>query len=293
MTEVVQKTAPVRRSRKKRTVRLTVIYFFMVVFGLILVLPYVFMISKSLMTGTEAGTVPVRLFPTKPTIEAYVKVFSAEQPYMRYLVNSLKIIVFNIIAIPFSASLVAYGFAKTDFFGKKALFAIMLSTMLLPTMVLQIPQFVMFTSFGWYNTIWPLTIPNLFGGGAANIFLIRQFMRGIPNSLEDAARIDGANAFKRYLLITLPLCRAILVFMVVNVFIAYWSDYYGPLIYLKTGDKWTLAIGIFKDFGQDSSVLNTPKLMAAGVFMTVFPAILFGFFQKDLIEGVNLSGIKG
>ena len=289
MTEAIV----MRNIRPRRVFRLAVVYLCMVLFGAVLLFPYVFMVSKSLMSGSEAAHLPVRLFPTEATLAAYGKVFSADTPYLRYTWNSCKIILFNVVAIPFSASLIAYGFAKTKFFGQRALFAVMLSTMLLPTMVLQIPQFVMFMSFGWYDSIWPMTIPNLFGGGAANVFLIRQFMRGIPNSLEDAARIDGANAFTRYARITLPLCRAILIFMMVNVFIAYWSDFYGPLIYLKTTANFTLAIGIFKDFSNDASIQNTPVLMAAGVFMTLFPAVLFGFFQKDLIEGVNLSGIKG
>ncbi len=285
------------RERKKITpkkaVSLTIVYFFMVLFAIVLLFPYVFMISKSLMTGTEAAQIPVELFPKKPTASAYGKIFSSENSYMLYAFNSFKIILFNVIAIPLSASLVAYGFSKTKFFGKNALFAVMLSTMMLPTMVLQIPQFVMFMSFGWYDSMWPLTIPNLFGGGAANIFLIRQFMRGIPNSLDEAAKIDGANAFIRYLAITLPLCKAIIIFMMVSTFIAYWSDFYGPLIYLKSPSKFTLAIGIFKESEQLVQLDDKPVLMASGVFMTIFPAILFGFFQKELIEGVQMTGLKG
>ena len=282
-----------KRIRPKRAVALTVIYFFVIVFAVFLLFPYVFMVSKSLMTGVEAAQLPVRLFPAKPTVSAYGKIFSSETPYMRYTLNSFKIIIFNVIAIPISASLVAYGFSKTRFFGQRVLFAVMLGTMMLPSMVLQIPQFVMFMSFGWYDSMWPLTIPNLFGGGAANIFLIRQFMRGIPNSLDEAAKIDGANAFTRYLAITMPLCKAIIVYIMVNTFIAYWSDFYGPLIYLKTPDKFTLAIGIFKESEQLVQLEDKPILMASGVFMTLFPAVLFGFFQKELIEGVHMSGLKG
>lgn len=282
-----------KKCTPKKAVSLTIIYFFMILFAVVLLFPYVFMICKSLMTGTEAAQIPVELFPKKPTVSAYGKIFSSENSYMLYTFNSFKIIVFNVIAIPFSASLVAYGFSKTKFFGKNVLFAVMLSTMMLPTMVLQIPQFVMFMSFGWYDSMWPLTIPNLFGGGAANIFLIRQFMRGIPNSLDEAAKIDGANAFIRYLYITLPLCKAIIIFMMVTTFIAYWSDFYGPLIYLKTPAKFTLAIGIFKESEQLVQLDDKPVLMASGVFMTIFPAILFGFFQKELIEGVQMAGLKG
>ncbi len=282
-------------NRKKMTfevIRHILWYIVYAAVAVVLLFPVAFMITKSLMTGTEAASLPVRFWPENPTFENYKLMFT-ENNYLRYACNTLIIVVFNMIAIPFAASVVAYGFAKTKFAGKNVLFVAMLSTIMLPSMVVQIPQFAMFSAFGWINTYYPMTIPNLFGGGAMNVFLLRQFMRGIPNELDNAAKIDGANAFQRYLLITLPLCVPILIYVMITVFNTYWSDFFGPLMYLKTESKYTLAIGIFRDSIQNSSVQKVPVRMAAGVFMTILPAILFFVFQKQLIEGVTVGSIKG
>ena len=118
-------------------------------------------------------------------------------------------------------------------------------------------------------------------------------MRGIPKELENAAKIDGASPFRRYFTITLPLCVPIIIFVMVTVFNTYWSDFFGPLLYLKNAAKYTLAIGMFRDSIQNSSVENVPVRMAAGAIMTVLPALLFFVFQKQLIEGVTVGSIKG
>lgn len=294
MDNEISRTLLLAKKRRKR-IKIAVNSAWYVLFAALAVVflfPVAFMITKSLMTGTESASLPVKFLPSSPTFENYKKLFS-EGNYLRYTGNTLLIVVFNMIAVPLSASIVAYGFAKTKFLGKNVLFVAMLSTIMLPSMVVQIPQFVMFASFGWLNTFLPMTIPNLFGGGAMNIFLLRQFMRGLPNEMDNAAKIDGANAFQRYLLVTLPLCVPILIYVMITVFNTYWSDFFGPLLYLKTSAKYTLAIGIFRDSVQNSSVMNVPVRMAAGVFMTVLPAILFFVFQKQLIEGVTVGSIKG
>ncbi len=281
-----------RKKLRNKIITHSLWYVLYAALAVVLLFPVAFMVTKSLMTGTEAASLPVKFWPDNPTLENYRRIFT-EGNYMRYTANTLIIVVFNMIAIPLSASVVAYGFAKTKFAGKNVLFVAMLSTIMLPSMVVQIPQFAMFSSFGWINTYFPMTIPNLFGGGAMNVFLLRQFMRGIPNELDNAAKIDGANAFQRYLIITLPLCVPILIYVMITVFNTYWSDFFGPLMYLKTEAKYTLAIGIFRDSIQNSSVSNVPVRMAAGVFMTLFPAVLFFIFQKQLIEGVTVGSIKG
>ena len=208
--------------------------------------------------------------------------------------QTAKVVVFNLIAVPLSASFVAYGFSKYRFRGKKFFFAVMMGTMMLPGVVTQIPLYVLFNDFGWLDTLLPLTIPNLFGGGAIYVFLIRQYMIGIPKELEEAAKIDGANPLVRYFRITLPLCVPILTFIMVTVFNANWSDFYTPLLYLSKEGSETLAYAIFKDSLYTFVTPDKANLkMAAGTFMSVFPAILFVIFQKQLIEGVSTSALKG
>lgn len=174
------------------------------------------------------------------------------------------------------------------------MFAAMLGTMMLPSAVTQLPLYIIYSKLGFLNTILPFTIPNLFGGGAVYIFLIRQFMMGIPNELENAAKIDGANAFVRYSRIVVPLCKPVLIYVMVQVFLAYWGDYYGPLVYCTsaTAPK-TLALVLYNFITDNSQGTKVNILMAGAVFMSVIPTILFGIFQKQLIEGVTMGSLKG
>ena len=281
------------RAKAKKITGRVLIYLLMTALAFILVFPYFFMVLRGLMTSGQVQKFPVEIFPAPFSIEAWVQLF-AENNYFSYLIQTLKIIVFNLIAIPLSASFVAYGFSKYNFKGKKLIFSIMLGTMMLPGAVVQIPLYVMFNSFHWLDTLLPLTIPNLFGGGAIYVFLIRQYMIGVPYELEEAAKIDGANPIQRYFKIMLPLCVPVLVFIMVTVFNANWSDFYGPLLYLSQEGKDTLAYAIFKDSLYTFVTPDKANLkMAAGTFMSIFPAIVFLIFQKQLIEGISTSALKG
>ena len=146
----------------------------------------------------------------------------------------MKVILFNLVAVPVSATFIAFGFARCEFAGKKALFAFMLSTMMLPGVVTQIPLYILYSKIGWLNTLYPLTIPNLTGGGALYIFLARSFIQSLPRDIDNAAKIDGAGSLRRYFSIALPLCKPIIVYIMINVFTAAWGDYYGPLVCVST-----------------------------------------------------------
>ena len=141
----------------------------------------------------------------------------------------------------------------------------------------------------------PFTIPNLFGGGALYIFLIRQYMMGIPNELIDAAKIDGCGYFRMYWQIVMPNCRTILIYIMVNVFVATWSDYYGPLLYMSSADApYTFAYILFKNFTEGDVAADLANIrMAGGVFMTIIPAIIFVIFQRELTDSTVTSGLKG
>ncbi|MDR0425925.1 MAG: carbohydrate ABC transporter permease [Clostridiales bacterium] len=284
-----------RKKQRERAAFLTVMYLFMAAVAVVLLFPYAFMASRSLMSGREVSGLPVRFFPTAATLEAYQKFFSGGSHYMRYTLNTLKVLLCNMIAIPLSASLVAYGFAKLRFKGKGLLFAAMMGTVLLPGVVLQIPQYILFVSLGWNGTLLPMTVPNFFGGGAINVFLLRQFMRSLPKDLDDAAKIDGANALRRYWSIVLPLCVPVIIFVWIGVFNTYWGDYYSPLIYVRSSpDKITLALGIYNETTVNAPTINDANLrMAAGVFMSLPPAVIFFIFQRQLIDGIVMTGIKG
>ena len=172
----------------------------------------------------------------------------------------------------------------------------MMSTVMLPSVVMQIPLFSMFVQIGWIDTLLPLTLPNLLGGGAMNVFLMRQFMFGIPKALDEAAVLDGAGPLCRYYKITVPLCWPIITYIAVMTFITCWGDYYAPSIYLTTMKNATLAYKVYVDSipGSGGVLSYAPHLkMASGVIISIIPTILFFFFQKQLVEGIATVGIKG
>jgi len=280
---------------KKNNISLTVCYYVIsVVLAIVLVFPFLYMLFRSVMTTEQIMVRPVQFFPKEITFNSYIDMFVGEGGYGAALLQTVKIVGFNMIAIPLSGAFVAYGFARMRFPGRNVVFAIMLSTMMIPGAVLQVPLYVMFTDFGWTETIMPLTLPNLFGGGAVYIFLIRQYMRGLPREIEEAGMIDGANPYMRFFLLILPLCVPVLIYIIVNVFNAGWGDFYGPLIYMSTTDNPTLAFKVFNEaIYADVAATKENNRMAAGVFMSILPVILFIVFQKQLIEGVAVSSLKG
>lgn len=270
-----------------------------------LIFPYLYMLMRSLMIYDDAAsTNPVYFFPhTRITFQNFIDIFSKKPSnpyldtsytYLDYLWNTVKIALFNIIAVPLSASLCAYSFSRLRWRCRGAVFALMMASIMIPGSVLTVPQYVLFASFGWTESALPLTIPTLFGGGAMNIFLLVQFMRNIPYEMENAAKIDGANAFQRYLMIVIPLCKPILIYIVIGTFNSVWGDFTGPLVYLKSREKWTLAVAIYYDSVNFSEGMDQPNIrMAVSVFISIIPAIIFFFYQNTLIEGVQMGALKG
>ncbi len=282
-----------RQARRKNQILRVVLYALMSVLAVVLLFPYFYMIVKSLKTADEVDNPYSGFFPAVPQFINYVTVFQTGG-YGQGIVWTILIIAFNLIAVPVSATIIAYSFAKLRWKGRSVMFTAMLGTMMLPSAVTQLPLYIIYSKIGFLNTILPFTVPNLFGGGAVYIFLIRQFMRSIPNELENAAKIDGANAFVRYSCIVVPLCQPVLIYVMIQVFLAYWGDYYGPLVYCTaaTAPK-PLALVLYYFITDNSTGTKTNILMAGAVFMSVIPTILFGIFQKQLIEGVTMGGLKG
>lgn len=280
------------KSKFRRTViKRTVHYLLLAVLAVVLMFPFFVMVMRSFMTGDDIWM--AYIIPKHWTIKNYSDVLLGHS-YFKYAFNTLKVVCFNIIAAPLSASLCAFSFAKLKWKGRGFAFSLMLATIMIPGTVVQIPLYVLFYNLGWLGTLFPLTIPTLFGGGAINIFLIRQFMRGIPKEMDEAAIIDGASIMRRYFRIVLPLCGPILLYVAVGSFASAWSDFFGPLIYL-TGyhEKYTLAVAIYED-SILNGVLETSNLkMAAGVFMSAFPLLLFALYQHKLVDGIMIGAVKG
>jgi multiple sugar transport system permease protein len=223
--------------------------------------------------------------------------------FIRYTINTLVVVVLSMAGIMFSASLCAYGFARVRFKGRDVLFGMLLATMMLPGIVLLIPNFHLWKWLGGLDTYWPLTFPYFFGtaGTAFFIFLLRQFFRTIPEELSDAARIDGCSEFMIYWKIILPLSKPALATVAIFTFMGVWNDFIRPLIYLFTPEKYTLALGLaaFKSTyagGGGHTATATGKwhyLMAASTIMVVPVVALFFTCQRFFVKGITLTGMKG
>ena len=300
-----------KRMSAQTVVSNVILYALMTALAIVLLVPYLYMINRSLMTADNAKY--SYDFFTKDWMFSNFKTLfydntvegNSANPlaYLSGLKWTVIIIAFNLVAVPLSSSLIAYSFAKLKWTGRNVMFFLMLGTMMLPAAVTQLPLYVMYSQngifgnggFNWLDTIYPFTIPNLFGGGAVYIFLTRQFMLGIPKDFDEAAKIDGANTFQRYLFITLPLCQPVLLYVMSQVFISYWGDYYGPMVYCDGEKIRTLAQVVYYSTNSTDRVgsIKDNIVMAGAVFMSIIPTIIFAIFQKQLIEGVSMSGIKG
>jgi ABC-type glycerol-3-phosphate transport system permease component len=208
------------------------------------------------------------------------------------LKNTVIITVLSLIGHVISSTLVGYGFAKYRFPGRDFLFLILLGTMMLPYAVLLIPVYIVYNEIGWVNTFYPLIVPHFFGY-AFYIFICRQFFMGIPQDYIDSAKIDGASEFNIFLRIVVPLAKPAIIVISILSFQSSWNEFLGPLIYLKDDSLHTLALGLyyFQGLPGQGGIYN--QQMAATVMMVAPILLVFFVFQKQFIQGANLSGVKG
>jgi len=211
-------------------------------------------------------------------------------PFWRYVATSVFLVALNMVGTLFSCSLVAYSFARLQWPGRNFCFALMLATMMVPGQVTMIPYFLIIRSLGWYNTLYPLWVGSFFAS-AFNVFLLRQFLKGIPRDLEDAARIDGCGFWRIYWNIMLPLVKPALAAIAIFTFMGTWNEFMGPLIYLQDQRLYPIALGLYAF--QVSAGGSMGMMMAGSLMMTAPVIIIFFFAQKYFIQGVTLTGMKG
>lgn len=277
-----------RRVMVLRWIRLGLSYIFITFCAILFLFPFLWMLSTSLKSPQEMVRIPPTLIPESVQWHNYIDAWKS-QPFFTYVKNSVLITAINIVGLIISSSLVAFGFARVDFPGRNFLFIILLSTMMLPSQVTLIPQYILFRELNWINTIRPLTVPSFFGS-AFYIFLLRQFFLSLPMELDDAAFIDGANRWLIYTRIVLPLSRPILLVVITFTFIGSWNDFFGPLIYLSTVEQMTVAVGLM--FFRDQYASPFHHLMAASV-MAVLPIIVVFFLaQRHFISSIIMTGLR-
>lgn len=270
--------------------------------ALLMLFPLWWMLVVSLETPTRAGAATVEVgalsfFPREPQwgnyAEAAREVGSVPwQGFLDALANSILVTFLTVLFTVLSCSLVGYALSRTRFRGRGVLFTVMLGTMMLPPQVTMIPLFLVFRDLGWVDTILPLCVPALFGN-AFFIFMFRQFMAQVPESLVEAARLDGCGHLEVWWRIMLPLCRPVIAITAVFTFIFVWNDFLGPLIYLHSERKATLAIALNSFRNQFGGLEDVQYLMALSLITMVPCILLFLVAQRQFIEGLGKGAVKG
>ena len=250
--------------------------------------PFVWMVGSSLKGNEQIFVFPPEWIPSPVRWDNYANALTFI-PFARYFFNTVLISALTIAGNVFSASLVAYSFSRIRWKGRDACFYLMLATMLLPPQVTMIPVFVIFRTLGVIDTYIPLVLP-AFLGTPFFVFLLRQFFKGIPEALSEAARIDGCNELHIYARVIMPLSSGALITVVVFSFLWSWVDYLNPLIYLQSPEKFTLSLGL-QQF-QSSHAMEWGMLMAASTLMVLPVIIVFFFAQRAFIGGILTGGIK-
>ncbi|MBW6438873.1 carbohydrate ABC transporter permease [Actinoplanes hulinensis] len=259
--------------------------------GVLMMYPLLWMISSSLKPSNTVFT-DESLWPAAVDLGNYARGWTAlSEPFEIYLVNSLVIVILSIVGNLLSCSLAAYAFARLRFTGRKLFFAMMLGTMMLPGHVLVVPQYVMFDRLEWLNTYYPLLVPNFLATNGFYIFLMVQFMRSLPQELDDAARIDGCGPFRTFWKVIMPLCLPAFATTAIFTFISVWNEFFGPLLYLTDPELYTVPLAL-RQF-MDSEGQSQWGEMFAMSFLSLAPVI--GFFiagQKYLVKGIATTGLR-
>jgi len=274
---------------KRKTIQKSLTLVVLIGGALIASVPLYWLVRSSLMTLGEIFIFPPLLWPKIMRWSNYYDAVTVVN-FLLYFKNTMTIMIPVLFGTLLTSSMVGYGFARMRFPLKRFWFTLILSSLMLPYAVSMLPTFLLWARLGAINTFYPLTVPIWFGGGAFNIFLLRQFFLPIPRELEDAAIIDGASHFQIFARIMTPLIKPALIVVGLFTFLNVWNDFLNPLIYLNEEKKYTLALGLMQFQGTYST--DWSLLMAGATIVVIPPVIVFIFGQKYFIEGVTMTGLK-
>lgn len=280
-----------KRAEHATTFGKVVLWLLLVIGAVAFMMPLYIMLAMSLKTSGEVATTNAYAWPKTITWENFqIVLTNPNAPFVLFFRNTVVIATLSTIGVLLSSSLVAYAFARLKFRGRDRLFVLLLSTMMLPGIVTMIPTYVLYKYLHWVDTFYPLIVPSFFGGGAFNIFLLRQFFMGIPRELDEAAILDGANQATIFWRVVIPNSGAALATVGIFAFIYNWRDFMGPLLYLNDPEKQTLELGL-----RTYQSLNQEKweLLMAGSVLVMLPLLLiFLLGQRYFVKGIVMTGGK-
>ncbi len=280
------------KKKSKVLLKTTLSYLFLSLFGLIMIYPLIWMFFASYKPNDEIfGS--LALLPKNVVWNSFSKGWKGGQfTFGLFFMNTFKLVIPTVLFTLFSSCLVAYGFARFTFPFKKILFGLMISTLMLPNAVIIIPRYILFNRFDWLDSYLPFTIPALFACYPFFIFMLVQFLRGLPKELDESATIDGCNSFTILVKILLPLLKPALFSAAIFQFIWTWNDFFNSLIYISSVKKYTLALGLRMTL-DSTAAANWSQIMAMST-LAILPCVLIYFFaQKYFVEGIATTGLKG
>ena len=261
--------------------------------GFLMLYPLLWVAVSSLKPADQIFTNVTSLWPRTITFDNYVQGWAGFGgiSFLTFFKNSLIYSGFGTLLTVCASTLTAYGFARLRFVGQRFWFTMMLLTLMLPVQVQVIPEYILFAKLGWLNTFWPLLLPRI-GGQAFFIFMIMQFIRGIPRELDDAAAIDGCGELGIFLRIVVPLITPAMMTAAIFSFYFTWGDFLHPLIYLNDPHLYTISVAL-RTFADPSTVTNWGAIFAMSTLALVPVFAVFVAFQRFLVEGISTSGLKG
>ena len=281
-----------KHSKKKRVTTILT-HAVMILLGICMLYPLIWMFFSSFKSNAEIFG-PIFLLPKEPVWDTFIKGWqgAGRISYTTFYINSFLIVIPTVLLTVFSSSLVAYGFARFRFRHKKALFMLMISTLMLPNSVLIIPRYLLYQKLGWLNTFLPFIMPATFACNAFFIYMMIQFFRGLPRALDEAAIIDGCNSFQVYWRILLPLCKPGLFSAAIFQFIWTWNDFFNSLIYINSVSKYPVVLALRMSLDATSAA-NWNQVLAMATISLLPGTIIFFSAQKYFVEGVSAGSIKG
>jgi ABC-type glycerol-3-phosphate transport system permease component len=284
-------TAPaagsLKRQRQFRKIGIGILYALFSVVAIIFTLPFFLMLSNAFKTSAEIVRIPPTFIPRDPSFNAFRTVID-EAPYFRWFGNSLLVSITVTLMVLLTSSLAGYIFAKFSFPGRDVIFVLLLMTMMVPFPVLLIPSYLIVNEMGLINSLWALIVPGI--ASAFGIFLMRQFIAGIPNDLIEAARLDGASEWAIYARIIVPLARPPMAALGIFTFLAAWNDYLWPLIVINDLHRSTLPLAL--TFFNDQHSQRYDLVMAAAAMAVIPVIIVFVIFQRQIVNALVLAGLK-
>ncbi len=268
-------------------------YVILIAVGIVMVYPLIWMVGASFMTNEQIFS-GVSCIPSAPTLSGYIEGFKGYQGMnlLHFMANTYKFVIPKVFFTVVSATITAYGFARFDFVGKKFSFAVLLSTLFLPQVVLNVPQYILFDQVGWLDSYLPIVVPSILAADTYFVYMLIQFLRGIPKELEEAAQIDGCGVMQRLWFVIVPVLKPAIVSCALFQFMWASNDFMGPLIYVNTVSKY--PVSIFLRMSMDADVgFEWNRVLAMSLIAIIPSLVVFFIAQDSFVEGIAAGSVKG